>query len=68
MVFAFKLAHFIPQSDTSTPLRDPVLAISHLEKFDLRSKFFKWWENESSNFLTEAKSLLKNVESWVYAV
>ena len=53
MIFIFKfIPHFIPQTATSTPFRDPIPAISHLEVI----------------FLTEAKSLRKNTESSTYAV
>ena len=40
MIFAFKLTHFIPQTAASTTLRDPIPAISHLEKFGLRQGYF----------------------------
>ena len=53
MIFIFKfIPHFIPQTATSTPFRDPIPAISQLEVI----------------FLTEAKSLRKNTESSTYAV
>ena len=35
-----KLTHFIPQTAASTTLRDPIPAISHLEKFGLRQGYF----------------------------
>ena len=41
MVFTFKLTPFIPQTTTSTPFRDPIQAISHLEKFGLRPENFE---------------------------
>ena len=41
VVFIFKLTHFIPQTATLTPFRDPNPAISHLEKFGLRPEYFK---------------------------
>ena len=41
MVFTFKLTHFITQTATLTPFRDPILAISHLEKFGLRPQYFE---------------------------
>ena len=41
MVFIFTLTHFIPWTATSTPFRDPIPAISHLEKFGLRPDYFE---------------------------
>ena len=41
MVFTFKLRHFIPQTATSTHFKDPIPAISQLEKFGLRPEYFE---------------------------
>ena len=68
MVFSSRLIHSIPQSATSTPFRDPIPAISHLDLFGLRPE-----NNENSwkacvKRMTEFLSFKKKVVLFAYAV
>ena len=61
-----KLIDFKPQTAAKTTFREPSPVISHLLKFSFSPEKRKKTVNVSVRFLTDSKSLRKNVECWQY--
>ena len=59
---------FKPQTASKTPFREPSPSISHLLKFAFSPEKREKIVNVSIRFLTDSKSLRKNVESSAKAI
>ena len=68
IVSVVKLMDFNPQTASKTPFREPSPAISHLLKFAFSSEKRENTLNVSIRFMTDNKSLRKEVESSAKAV